>query len=143
MPKNVRIKALITYGVIIGLFLVVVYFVDLPIVSPLKYAHGDFDYLRFWRGLTSFAYQLRYDGVVLTLLVPLVVGLYLLSRRGLIQADSIMLIIMGMLLAAPLLPALTNLTIQPYRFIPLVVFFAIGVGLLFSKRLTNWSQYNP
>ena len=143
MPKNIRIKALITYGVIIGLFFVVFYFVDLPIASPLTYFGGDFDYLQFWRGFTSFAYQLRYDGVVLTLLVPLVVGLYLLSRRGLIQADSIMLIIMGMLLAAPLLAALTNLTIQPYRFVPLVVFFAIGVGLLFSNRLTNWSQNSP
>jgi len=143
MPKNIRIKALITYGVIIGLFFVVFYFVDLPITSPLKYYDGGFDYLKFWRGFTSFAFQLRYDGVVLTLLVPLVVGLYLLSRRGLIQADSIMLIIMGMLLAAPLLPALTNMTIQPYRFIPLVVFFAIGVGLLFSNRLTNWSQNSP
>jgi len=143
MPKNIRIKALIPYGVIIGLFLVVVYFVDLPIVSPLKYAHGGFDDLRFWRGLASFAFQLRYDGVVLTLLVPLVVGLYLLSRRGIIQADSIMFIIMGMLIAAPLLAALTNITIQPYRFVPLVVFFAIGVGLLFSKRSTNWSQNNP
>ena len=143
MPKNIRNKALITYGVIIGLFLVVFYFVDLPIVSPLSFYNGDFDYVRFWRGFTSFAYQLRYDGVLLTLLVPLVVGLYLLSRRGIIQADSIMLIIMGMLLAAPLLAALTNITIQPYRFVPLVVFFAIGVGLLFSKRSTNWSQNNP
>jgi len=123
MPKNIRIKALTTYGVIIGLFFVVFYFVDLSIVSPLIYYDGDFDYLKFWRGFTSFAFQLRYDGVVLTLLVPLVVGLYLLSRRGLIQADSIMLVIMGMLLAAPLLPAITNLTIQPYRFVPLVVFF--------------------
>lgn len=143
MPKNIRIKALIPYGVIIGLFLVVFYFVDLPIVSSINYAEGDFDYLKFWRGFTSFAFQLRYDGVVLTLLVPLVVGLYLLSRRGLIQADSIMVIIMGMLLAAPFLPALTNLTIQPYRFVPLVVFFAIGVGLLFSKRSTDWSQNSP
>jgi len=143
MPKNIRIKALITYGIIIGLFLVVFYFVDLPIPSPIKYYDGSFDYLKFWRGFTSFAFQLRYDGLVLTFLVPLVVGLYLVSRRGLIQADSIMFIIMGMLLAAPLLPALTNLTIQPYRFVPLVVFFAIGVGLLFSKRLTNWPQNSP
>jgi len=143
MPKNVRIKALVTYGVIIGLFLAAFYFVDLPIVSPLKYTSGNFDDIRFWRGLASFAFQLRYDGVVLTLLVPLVVGLYLLSRRGIIQADSIMFIIMGMLLAAPLLAALTNITIQPYRFVPLVVFFAIGAGLLFSKRSTKWSQNNP
>ena len=143
IPKGDRIKALITYGIIIALFLIIFYLVDSPIVSPLNYYEGSFDYLKFWRGFTSFAYQLRYDGVVLTLTLPLVVGLYLLSRRGLIQADSIMIIIMGMLLAAPLLPALTTITIQPYRFVPLVVFFAIGVGILFSKRLTNWPPNVP
>ncbi len=116
---------------------------DLPMVSPLNVYEGSFDYLQFWRGFATFAYQLRYDGIVLTLTLPLVVGLYLLSRRGLIQADSIMIIIMGMLLAVPLLPALTIMTIQPYRFVPLVVFFAIGVGILFSKRLTNWPPNVP
>jgi len=143
IPKGDRIKALIPYGAIIALLIISFYLVDLPMVSQLNVYEGSFDYLQFWRGFATFAYQLRYDGVVLTLTLPLVVGLYLLSRRGLIQADSIMIIIMGMLLAVPLLPALTIMTIQPYRFVPLVVFFAIGVGILFSKRLTNWPPNVP
>ena len=116
---------------------------DLPIDSPLRYYGGGFADLAFWRGFTAFSYQLRYDGLVLTLVLPLVVGLYLVSRRGVRQADSIMIMIMGMLLAAPLLVSLTVSTIQPYRFVPLVVFFAIGVGTLFSKRLIEKPQDTP
>jgi hypothetical protein len=33
-----------------------------------------------------------------------------------------------------MLTGFTNQTNQPYRFMPLVVFFAIGVGVLLSKR---------
>jgi len=39
-----------------------------------------------------------------------------------------------MLLIAPLLTGFTDQTSQPYRFVPFVVFFAIGVGVLLSKR---------
>jgi len=143
LPKRDVIKAMIPYGIIIALFIAVFFLSDLPIDSPLRYYGGGFADLAFWRGFTAFSYQLRYDGLILTLVLPLVVGLYLVSRRGIMQADSIMIMIMGMLLAAPLLSSLTTSTIQPYRFVPLLVFFAIGVGTLFSKRLIEKPQDPP
>ena len=144
IPNRDKIKALTSYGIILALFVAVFYLSDVdflttteagdvPVASPIKYYSGNFDYNLFWRGFTSFAFQLRFDGLVLTLLTPLIVGLYLTSRRGIVQADSIMIMIMGMLLVAPLLPALTTITVLSYRFIPIVVFFAIGVGTLLSK----------
>jgi len=139
ISKKDRIKALISYGMIITLFILVFYLDDSPIQSPLRYYEGDVDYLSFLRGFSVFSTQLRFDGLVLILLLPLVVGLFLVSRRGIIQADSIMIMILGMLLVAPLLTSLTTITIQPYRYIPLLVFFAIGIGTLFSKRLINRS----
>ena len=141
--KKDRIKVLISYGMIITLFIIVFYLDDSPITSPLRYYQGDFDYLSFLRGFSIFSTQLRFDGLVLTLLLPLVVGLYLVSRRGIIQADSILIMILGMLLIVPLLTSLTSITSQPYRYIPLLVFFAIGIGTLFSKRLINRSQDLP
>ena len=42
--------------------------------------------------------------------------------------------IAGMLLIAPIIMGFTTHTNQPYRFVPLVVFFAIGVGVLLSRR---------
>ena len=45
-----------------------------------------------------------------------------------------MVLIGGMLLIAPFLTGFSDQTNQPYRFVPLVTFFAIGVGVLLSKR---------
>jgi len=95
---------------------------------------GGFDSNDFWLGFTSFSYQLRFDGLVLLFILPLVVGLFVTSRYGIKQADSIMVLIGGVLLSAPILTGFTELTTQPYRFVPLVAFFAMGVGVLLSKK---------
>ena len=86
------------------------------------------------------AFQLRFDVIVLLFLLPLTVGLFLAARRDIIQADSIMVLISGILLSAPFLTGFTDITNQPYRFVPLVVFFAIGVGVILSKRKPNLIQ---
>jgi len=39
-----------------------------------------------------------------------------------------------MLLISPILTGFTEFTNQPYRWVPLVVFFAVGIGILLSKR---------
>jgi len=88
----------------------------------------------FWMGFTSFAIQLRFDGLVILFLIPLMIGLFIASRNGIKQAESIMVLISGILFLAPVLTGITDQTNQPYRFVPLVVFFAIGVGVLLSKR---------
>jgi len=46
----------------------------------------------------------------------------------------VLVLIAGMLFSAPLVTGFTDITNQPYRFIPLVVFFAMGVGMLLSKK---------
>ena len=97
----------------------------------------SFDGKEFWMGFTSFSYQLRSDGLVLLFMIPLVSGLFILSKRGVKHGESIMILISGMLLIGPILTGFTIQTNQPYRFIPLIVFFAIGVGILLSKRETK------
>ena len=87
----------------------------------------------FVSGLTSFYTSFRLDGLILIFLLPLIIGLFIAARKRVVQADSIMFLITGMLLAGPFYVALTDGANVPYRFIPLVVFFALGVGLLLSK----------
>lgn len=94
----------------------------------------EFSSKEFQQGLTSFAYQLRGDGLVILFMIPLVVGLFIVSTKGIKHGESIMVFISGMLLIAPIVTGFTIQTNQPYRFVPLVVFFAIGVGVLLSKR---------
>jgi hypothetical protein len=68
-------------------------------------------------------------------LLPVTVLLFFASRRGILHADSILIMILGVLLTSPFLVAITNQTNQPYRFVSLTVFFAIGVGVLLSNRI--------
>jgi hypothetical protein len=103
-------------------------------VSTTQGTEEEFNSKEFWMGFTSFSYQLRFDGLVMLFMIPLMVGLFLVSRSGVKHGESIMVLISGMLLIAPILTGFTNQTNQPYRFVPLVVFFAIGVGVLLSKR---------
>jgi len=87
----------------------------------------------FWTGMSSFANQIRHDGLVILFVLPLVFGLFMVSKRSR-YANSIMIMIAGMLVMVPLISGLTEITNQPYRFVPLIFFFAIGVGTLLSKR---------
>jgi len=87
----------------------------------------------FWAGMSSFANQIRHDGLIVLFILPLVFGLFMVSKRSR-YANSIMLMIAGMLVIVPLISGFTEITNQPYRFVPLVFFFAIGVGTLLSKR---------
>ena len=87
----------------------------------------------FWAGMSTFTNQIRHDGLVILFVLPLVFGLFMVSKRSR-YANSIMIMIAGMLVIVPLISGFTEITNQPYRFVPLVFFFAIGVGTLLSKR---------
>ncbi len=100
----------------------------LPGAVPIEPFSTD----EFWIGFTSFATQLRFDGMVILFLVPLIVGLLLTSTKNK-HVESMMVMIGGMLLIAPFLTGFSDQTNQPYRFVPFVTFFAVGVGILLSK----------
>ena len=87
----------------------------------------------FLKGFEILSYQLRFDPIILILLLPVTVMLFLKSLRGFYQTNSIQILISGFLLVPPILITFTEQTNEPYRLIALVVFFAIGVGVLFGK----------
>lgn len=131
MPRKIKIQTTIPY-VIILVLLVSAYNIPSFLVPYLF-----FDPYNFWNGFTALTFQLRFDALVLIFLLPITVGLFVASRKGIRHADSVMVLIMGVLLSAPLLSGFADVTIQPYRFVALVVFFAIGVGTILSKKITN------
>jgi len=89
----------------------------------------------FFLALNTLGYTLRYDVFIILSLLPLTIGLFFTSRRGVLQADSILVLILTSLLAGPFISMLTDFYfILPYRFLPLIVFVAIGIGVLFSKK---------
>ena len=121
-----RIYLLILYTVLIiaGLFAVSNLFND----ANITYLPEN-----FVKGFTQFSYQLIFDPIILIFLLPLTVALFLKSLKGFKHANSIQLLISGFLIIPPLLITFSEQTNEPYRLIPLVIFFAIGVSTLLGK----------
>jgi hypothetical protein len=93
------------------------------------------DYSKFILGFQVIIAQLRFDLFFIMTLLPVTVGLIFLSRNKLKHADSILILIFGTIIASPILVTFTyHYEILPYRFIPLLIFFAIGVGMFFAKN---------
>ena len=89
---------------------------------------------QFWVGFTVLSHQLRFDYFFILTLLPLTIGLFLKSR-SIKVADSILILLLGTILAGPVLVLLTDFyAILPYRFVPLLVFFSMGVGVFLSKN---------
>jgi len=99
-----------------------------------------FDYRQFWSGFTIWSFQLRYDSLFLLFILPLIVALFLTSRNGLPQADAVLILIVGAIIVMPLLVAMTDYNVHPYRYVALLNFFAIGVGILLSKSSLDGSK---
>lgn len=127
--KN-KIRLIICYGII------VIFGATLLLTQNISpNTNIDFDLRDFRNGFTAFSSEFRFDGLIVIFLLPLVVGLFIASQKGVKNADSVMVLIMGMLLLAAIIPGFTTYTNTPYRFMPLVIFFGIGVGTLLSKRI--------
>jgi hypothetical protein len=95
----------------------------------------EIDTSRFILGFAATSFQFRYDLLVLIMLLPTSIGLFFLSRNQLKEADSILFLILGTILAGPIITMSTFFyDILPYRYVPLIVFLAVGIGLFFSKR---------
>jgi hypothetical protein len=102
--------------------------------SNMKYTQtNEFDWHSFWSGFTAFNAEFRFDYLIVFFTIPLIVGLFFVSRKGRIEVDSIIFVLGWILLLSALLPSLTQFDNNPYRFVMYSVFFAIGTGVLFSK----------
>ena len=136
LPKKSEIFSLASYG-IIGIIIAVV---ALAYQSNLIGTTISVDASQFWQGFGAMAMQMRFDYVVVLFLLPLTVLLFFASRKGVMHADSIMFFILVILVTAPFLTGFTQQTNQPYRFVSLSVFFAIGVGILVSSKTRKMSE---
>jgi len=90
----------------------------------------------FFLAFNALGYTLRYDLIIVLSLLPLTLGLFFKFRKeNSKKVDSILVLILTALLAGPVISMLTDLYfILPHRFLPLIVFVAVGIGVLLSKR---------
>jgi len=130
ISRRTKISILISYFVIVSAAIALIFvgdtiYPDIIDVNPSK----------FILGFQVIIAQLRFDLFFVMVLLPVTVGLMFLSKNKLKHADSILILIFGTIIASPILVSFTyHYEILPYRFIPLLVFFSIGVGMFFSKN---------
>ena len=131
IPTKTKLFLFGSYGIILG----ITYWVFENGRSIIYDDIIRYDFNAFLDGFTGWGNSLQLDPVALLLILPLTVMLFFKSRNGLKQADSILILLAGSILAGPLISFVTDFYfILPYRFIPFIVFMAIGIGLLFSKK---------
>jgi hypothetical protein len=136
IKKRTKLYLVIGYFITIAFLFVLLSVTDTHLnpVSEKKFSLHD-----FWSGFNAFYSAAQLDGLVLIFLLPLIVGLFIISKQH-AHADSIIFFIMTVLFFGPFLSAFSDNQNVPYRYIPLIVFFAIGVGLLLSKRINEKSS---
>ncbi len=136
LTRDLKYKIGFVYGIIFILMFIAYVTNKLGGTLPEFTFHSNL----FWTGFTVLESFFRSDFLVSIFLLPVIYGLFILSKKGFLVADALMILIAGVLLSAPLLVSLTDITNQPYRFVPLVVFFAIGAGILVSTKITTFQK---
>jgi len=130
ISRRTKIAILISYVVIVSAALALIFVGDTIYPDII-----DVNYSKFILGFQVIIAQLRFDLFFIMVLLPVTVGLMFISKNKLKHADSILILIFGTIIASPILVTFTyHYEILPYRFIPLLIFFSIGVGMFFSKN---------
>jgi hypothetical protein len=134
MPKQKKILIIAMYGAITFLGIVITLVgSEISFLTNTELVN-EFQPHKFWQAFNAISYQLRFDGLIWILLLPLTIGLGIASRKKIVHANSILFLIMGAILSQPFLAAFTVMSSEPYRFMPLIIFCAVGVGVMFSKK---------
>jgi len=141
LPKRKKILTLSTYFVLIAIGAGVIFTGIIPLPTTFTVdSNSSFDGSRVIAAFASILTQFRYDGLIVVFLLPLVVCLFLASRKGIPNANAVLVLISGIILLVSFVPALTAQGNTPYRILPLVFFFAIGVGTLLSKNTNSLDE---
>ena len=130
ISRKTKLAILISYVVIITTAVVVIFAGET--LYPKVF---EIDPPSLILGFAATAFQFRSDLFILVMLLPVSIWLFILAKNRLKEADSILFLIFGTILAGPVVVMMTYFyEVLPYRLIPLIVFVAIGIGLFFSKR---------
>jgi len=131
IPRRTKIFLLSSYGVVVAITYAIFENGRSIIYDDIVKLDTD----AFLDGFTGWGNNMQLDPLVVLCIIPLTIGLFIKSLNGTKMADSILILIMGTLLAGPLISYVTDFYfILPYRFIPFIVAIAIGIGVFISKE---------
>ena len=131
IPKKTKFFLFGSYGVILGITYMI-------FENGRSIIYDDiirFDFTAFLEGFTGWGNSMQLDPLAIICILPITIGLFIKSLNGIKQSDSILIMLAGTILAGPLISLVTDFYfILPYRFIPFIVFMAIGIGIILSKK---------
>ena len=131
ISKKTKYVILSSYGAIFG----ITYFIFQNQSSIIYDEVVRINFNSFLDGFTGWGNSMQLDPLLMLCMILLIIGLFIKSLKGVKQSDSILIMIAGTLLAAPLISLVTDFYfILPYRFIPFAVAIAIGIGVFLSKE---------
>ena len=117
---STRIKLTILLSYVIIVLVVIVSIFAGETLYPQVF---ELDPSRFLLGFAATAFQFRSDLFILVMLLPISIGLFVLARNRFQEADSVLFLIFGTIIAGPILVMVTYFyEILPYRLVPLIVF---------------------
>tara|TARA_B100000029_G_scaffold139801_2_gene134918 strand:- start:624 stop:1847 length:1224 start_codon:yes stop_codon:yes gene_type:complete len=131
IPKKIKFSLFVAYAIIVGIIYAIFESEKSIIYDDIVRINSN----AFFDAFTGWGNAMQLDPLMILCIVPLSVGLLFKSINGVKQADSILIMIAGTILAGPLISLITDFYfILPYRFIPFIIFVAIGIGVLFTKN---------
>ena len=139
ISKKQKILTVFSYGAVIVVLVIAIFSLDVDLMASVK---EHFVVKNFLNGFGALGFSLRFDELFLIFLIPLIFGLFIKSTNGTKQADAVLFLMIGSLLLGPL-GHFIGITLQPYRLIPFIIFFAVGVGTLLSAKLANRPVKSP
>jgi len=117
IKQKTKISIIISYVVVTGIVVLIFSFGNAVYGDILR-----FDVSEFWIGFTAWSYQMHLDSLLVLTIIPLTIGLFLKSKNGFKEADSILVLIFGALLVGPVLAFLTeHYFILPKVFLPILM----------------------
>jgi len=128
ISKRNKIFLFVGYSVIVVLILVA--------ASTGKLSHSEklnFDETNFVSSMNEFGNNMRYEGLIIVSFLPTLLILH--SKLGIIRekVNFIFIAISFAILSQPIMNFAIGMTSQPYRLIPLIVFIAIAIGMIFAN----------
>ena len=138
LPTKRKISLLVTYAIMFTI-IIVIWSVDASVYDNII----RIDFNQILTAIAKTSYQLRFDTLFLVGLLPLTIGLILKAKNNSNFAVPILFLITGSIFAGAIVEMLSaHFVILPYRFVPTIVFFAIGIGILFNQQKEGNLEHN-
>ena len=126
-------KLILFFGYVVLVIIIVI----LAMTNNLVGDNIDFDVTKIIPSMSEFGTTFRFDGLILLIFFPMLLILRSKSRIIRDKINFIFIAISFVIMSQPIMYSAINVTLQPYRAIPIIIFCAIGVGMIFANTRTT------